>query len=123
MSAHGEQRTMSGTGRRGIVVLCLGMALLTAAAAALGVFGRGDGTFEAVVSARGESYRMATTGVYAYNALRVAIYALSLVACAWIIATSGRVAVAGGADVPERGACRRPLSPLVAPASGTRQRA
>jgi hypothetical protein len=32
---------------------------------------RGDGSFEPVTSVRGEQYEMATTGVYAYNAVRV----------------------------------------------------
>lgn len=55
----------------GIVALCLAIALLTAAAAAAGLFLRGDGAFEPVTSVRGEQYEMATTGVYAYNAERV----------------------------------------------------
>lgn len=57
--------------RAGLVVLCLLIALLTAVAAGAGVFLRGDGSFEPVTSVRGEEYEMATTGVYAYNALRV----------------------------------------------------
>jgi len=55
----------------GIVVLCLAIALLTAGAAAAGLFLRGDGAFEPVTSVRGEQYEMATMGVYAYNAERV----------------------------------------------------
>lgn len=44
------------------------VALLAIVAAALGVFARGDGTFEAVTSVRGETYEVATTGVYAWSA-------------------------------------------------------
>ena len=55
----------------GIVALCLVIALLAAGAAAAGLFLRGDGAFEPVTSVRGEQYKMATTGVYAYNAERV----------------------------------------------------
>jgi hypothetical protein len=40
-------------------------------AAALGVFGRGDGAFETVTSVRGETYRIATDGVYANSALQL----------------------------------------------------
>ena len=62
---------MRSTTQIGIVVLCLAIALLTAGAAAAGLFLRGDGSFEPVTSVRGEQYEMATTGVYAYNAERV----------------------------------------------------
>lgn len=47
------------------------VALLGAAAAALGVFARGDGSFVTVSSARGETYEMATSGIYANNALQL----------------------------------------------------
>lgn len=57
--------------RIGIVALCFAIALLTGIASAAGVFLRGEGTFEPVTSVRGEQYQMATTGVYAYNAMRV----------------------------------------------------
>ncbi len=40
-------------------------------AAGLGVFARGDGSYETVTSARGVTYQMATGGVYAYNSQRV----------------------------------------------------
>lgn len=62
---------MSAKTRKGIVLLCLAIALLTGATAAAGLFFRGDGAFTPVVSARGEQYEMLTTGVYAYNAKRV----------------------------------------------------
>ena len=54
-----------------IALLCLAIALLTAVASASGIFARGDGSFEPVVSTRGEHYEMATTGVYAYNSVQV----------------------------------------------------
>jgi len=44
------------------------LGVLGAVAAALGVFGRGDGEYVTVTSARGEVYEMATSGVYAFNA-------------------------------------------------------
>jgi hypothetical protein len=44
------------------------LAVLGAVAAAFGVFGRGDGMFVTVTSARGEVYEMATSGIYAFNA-------------------------------------------------------
>jgi len=47
------------------------VALLAGIAAALGVFARGDGTFETVTSVRGVTYDMATSGVYAYNSQQV----------------------------------------------------
>jgi hypothetical protein len=47
------------------------VALLAAIASALGVFARGDGTFVAALSARGEPYQMAATGVYVNNARQV----------------------------------------------------
>lgn len=55
----------------GLAAMCLAIALATAAVAAAGVFLRGSGTSVAVESVRGERYRMATDGVYAYNARRV----------------------------------------------------
>jgi hypothetical protein len=57
--------------RLGIAVLCFAVALLAGIASAAGIFLRGDGSFESVTSERGEEYKMATTGVYAYNAQRV----------------------------------------------------
>jgi hypothetical protein len=62
---------MSKNTRMGIAALCLALALLAGVASGLGVFARGDGAMKPVVSARGESYPMATTGVYANNAQRV----------------------------------------------------
>lgn len=47
------------------------VALLAGAAAALGVFARGDGAFETVTSVRGETYQIATDGVYANSALQL----------------------------------------------------
>lgn len=62
---------MNRNSRIGMAALCAGVALLAAIASALGVFARGDGTFETVISERGVPYEMATSGVYAYNAQRV----------------------------------------------------
>jgi hypothetical protein len=53
------------------VVLCLIVAILAASAAAVGVFFRGDGPVETIVSPRGESYKMITSGIYRYNSERM----------------------------------------------------
>jgi hypothetical protein len=50
---------------------CFVVATLAGAAALLGVFARGTGAAILVTSVRGETYAMATDGVYAYNAQRV----------------------------------------------------
>lgn len=47
------------------------VAVVAGVTAALGVFARGDGTFETVTSVRGITYEMATSGVYAYNSQQV----------------------------------------------------
>jgi len=57
--------------RPGLAALAGAIAVLAGVAAALGVFARGDGSFVTVTSVRGEVYEMATTGVYANNALQV----------------------------------------------------
>lgn len=54
-----------------LVALCLVVAILAGAAATVGVFFRGDGSVENVVSPRGEHYQMIVSGVYRYNAHRV----------------------------------------------------
>ena len=56
---------------RGLVALCLAIALVTGATAAAGVLLRGDGSTAQATSVRGETYSYATTGVYEYNAERV----------------------------------------------------
>ena len=56
---------MTTTTRRAIAALCAFVALMAGLAAALGVFGRGDGTFMQVTSALGETYDIAVGGVYA----------------------------------------------------------
>lgn len=56
---------------RGMALLALLVAVLVAVAAGLGVFARGDGAYETVTSVRGVTYRMATDGIYAYNAEQV----------------------------------------------------
>ena len=62
---------MTRTSFRAMAGLCAAIAVLAGLTAAAGVFLRGSGAFESVTSARGETYEMATDGVYAYNALRV----------------------------------------------------
>ena len=57
--------------RIGMAALCAVIAFLAGIASALGVFARGNGTFETVINERGVPYEMATTGVYAFNAQRV----------------------------------------------------
>lgn len=57
--------------RTATAALGAAVALLAAIASALGVFARGDGTFVAALSARGEPYQMAATGVYVNNARQV----------------------------------------------------
>jgi hypothetical protein len=51
--------------------VCLVVAIAAAVTAALGILLRGDGTWQTVTSVRGETYQMAATGVYAWNAQRV----------------------------------------------------
>ncbi|GAB4289420.1 MAG: hypothetical protein Kow0067_15360 [Coriobacteriia bacterium] len=65
-----EDRSMTRT-YRGLVALCLAVALLAGIAAAFGVFARGDGSTEEAVSIRGERFEYVTSGVYKYNAERV----------------------------------------------------
>lgn len=54
-----------------LVALCLVVAILAGAAATVGVFFRGGGSVQTVVSPRGERYQMIVSGVYRYNAQRV----------------------------------------------------
>lgn len=56
---------------RAMAAFAVIVGLMAALAAAVGVFARGDGSYEIVTSVRGVTYAMATTGVYAYNAQRV----------------------------------------------------
>ena len=56
---------------RAMAAFAVMVALLAAVAAGLGVFARGDGSYETVTSVRGVTYAMTTDGVYAYNAQRV----------------------------------------------------
>ncbi|MFT3769250.1 MAG: hypothetical protein QM820_27745 [Minicystis sp.] len=59
------------TTRKGPAALCCGLAIVAGVVAAAGIFMRGDGSTVPVLSARGEAYEMATTGLYAFNAQRV----------------------------------------------------
>lgn len=61
-----EQKTL-----RGIIILCVAVALMAGIASGIGVFMRGSGATETVVSPRGEEYQMVTTGVYRYNSQRM----------------------------------------------------
>ncbi len=56
---------------RWLAVYCGFIGLLAASASAIGVFARGSGASAPATSIRGEAYRYATDGVYAYNAVRV----------------------------------------------------
>jgi hypothetical protein len=58
-------------GYRGIVSLCLAIALVAALAAASGVFLRGSGATSSATSIRGEQFTYVTDGVYAFNPQRV----------------------------------------------------
>ncbi len=62
---------MSPQSRIGMTATCVLVALMAIVASVLGIVARGTGAFTTVTSARGETYDMATTGVYAYNAQRV----------------------------------------------------
>lgn len=83
--------------------LSAAVATMAGLAAAAGIFLRGTGAFEVVTSSRGETYQMATDGVYAFNAMRVVaegigwdIFTLAvavpalLVAAAWVARGSFR---------------------------------
>lgn len=72
-----KQRADAGGGRaatelvtpRRLAAWTVLVTVLVGVAAAFGVFARGDGASQVVTSVRGETYEMATTGVYANNAL------------------------------------------------------
>ena len=59
------------TTNRWIAALSAGVAVAAGLAAGAGVLMRGSGATEIVTSPRGETYAMATDGVYAHNAMRV----------------------------------------------------
>jgi hypothetical protein len=61
-------RTRTGTA---IAALAAAIAAMAGIASAIGVFARGTGTYQTVTSVRGETYDMATSGIYMYNAQRV----------------------------------------------------
>jgi hypothetical protein len=54
-----------------MAALCAAVALAAGVAAGAGVVLRGSGATTTVTSVRGETYEMATDGVYAFNAMRV----------------------------------------------------
>ncbi len=57
---------------RGIVLLCVVIGLLAAAASAAGVFLRGDLTTTTVVTVRGEEVEVLTGGIYRFNSVSIA---------------------------------------------------
>ena len=71
MSAGASSPARRSPWRPALATLAAVIAVLAGVAAALGVFARGDGSYVLVTSTRGEVYEMATTGVYANNALQV----------------------------------------------------
>jgi hypothetical protein len=84
---------MSRTSNLSIGALSLVVALAAGIVSAIGVFARGDGAVAVVTSVRGETYEMATSGVYANNAQRVVaegvgwdVFTLLVAAPAMIIA-------------------------------------
>lgn len=71
----GDSRSSEVAASRGKMIgagwLCAAVGAMMAAAAAAGVFARGDGALLTATSIRGEQFTYTTTGVYAYNAARV----------------------------------------------------
>jgi hypothetical protein len=67
----GQVIGVHGIAHRRTALLAGAVGLLAGLAAAVGVVFRGDGSWSLVTSVRGETYEMATTGVYAWNAQRV----------------------------------------------------
>jgi hypothetical protein len=59
------------TSKLGLAAYCGFIGVLAATASAIGVFARGTGASAPATSIRGEAYRYATDGVYAFNAVRV----------------------------------------------------
>jgi hypothetical protein len=66
-----ERQMMSRSRRVEMVLLCLAVAILAGAAATAGVFFRGHGSVDTVISPRGERYEMIVSGLYRYNAERI----------------------------------------------------
>lgn len=54
-----------------MVVVCLAVTLLVAAASAIGILYRGNGVSMEVTSPRGEQYSMVTEGIYRFNSERM----------------------------------------------------
>jgi hypothetical protein len=105
MKAHSPDASHSSliTPRR-LAAWTLLVTALVGCAAAFGVFARGDGASVLVTSARGETYEMATSGVYANNALALVaegvgwdVFTLLVVVPAFVARSSFRaVLVAAG---------------------------
>ena len=71
MTARGALRDGAVRDARWLAAYCGFIGLLAATASAIGVFARGTGASAPATSIRGEAYRYATDGVYAFNAVRV----------------------------------------------------
>lgn len=65
------KRGASSSLRSGVAALAAAVALAGGLVAAIGVFARGDGSTMLVTTPRGETLEMATTGVYAWNAIQI----------------------------------------------------
>jgi hypothetical protein len=63
--------TLTARTRRAMSAYLVAMASAVAVVAAIGVFGRGDGSTVTFVTSRGETVELVTTGVYVHNAERV----------------------------------------------------
>lgn len=66
----GPNRRSQTRRNRGLATLGLVVTALVGVVAAIGVFGRGDGSTRTFTSVRGEVYEVVTNGVYAHNAER-----------------------------------------------------
>jgi len=80
---------------RAMAAFAVIVGLMAALAAAVGVFARGDGSYEIVTSVRGVTYAMATTGVYAYNAQRVVLEGVGWDVFTLLVAVPTMLAAAG----------------------------
>jgi hypothetical protein len=77
---------------KGLAALCIAVAVLAGAAAAAGVFLRGDGSSAPAVSVRGERYDYAASGVYKFNSLRIVAEGLAWDAVTLVLAVPALLA-------------------------------
>jgi hypothetical protein len=87
---------MTRTGRQLTAGLAAAVAVLAGVVAAIGIVARGTGTTELVTSVRGETYAMATDGVYAYNAQRVVAEGIGWDAFTLVVAVPLMLVAAAG---------------------------